>query len=93
MPKYKVREGENIVHDNEQYGPGDVLTCTEKQAALLRVDPVEDDSGPTAKELVEQIKTMTDIEELGKLFQGETRTTVKDSLKARIKELKATEKK
>jgi hypothetical protein len=42
MPKYKVREGENIIHDNEQYGPGDTITCTEKQAALLRVDPVEE---------------------------------------------------
>ena len=41
MPKYKVRENENIIHDNVQYGPSDTFTCTEKQAALLRVDIVD----------------------------------------------------
>lgn len=41
MPEYKVREGEHIIHDGESYNAGDTVTCTEKQAALLRVDPVE----------------------------------------------------
>lgn len=44
--------------------------------------------GDTAKELIEKIKTMADVAELGKLFKDETRSTVKDALKARIKELK-----
>ena len=42
----------------------------------------------TAKELIEKIKTMTVVSEIAALFKDETRVTVKDTLKARIKELK-----
>ncbi len=41
MPKYKVREGEHIVHDGKDYNAGDTITCTEEQAKALRVDTVE----------------------------------------------------
>ncbi|MEK6744294.1 MAG: HI1506-related protein [Nitrospirota bacterium] len=63
-----------------------VVETTEK--AKTPPPPVD-----TAKELIEKIKTMTDVAALGELFKGETRSTVKDALKARIKELKDAEKK
>lgn len=58
-----------------------MLVVTEAEASDL-----------TAKDLIEKIKTLSDVAELGELFKGETRTTVKDALKARIKELKAASK-
>lgn len=42
MPKYKVREGEHIIHDNKEHNGGDTVVCTEEQAKMLRVDPVEE---------------------------------------------------
>jgi len=49
MPKYIVREGEQIIHDGKEFNAGDVLTCTEEQAAKLRVDPVTKDEKDAKK--------------------------------------------
>ncbi len=42
MPKYIVREGEHIIHDNKEFNGGDTITLAEEQAKALRVDPVEE---------------------------------------------------
>ncbi len=48
MPKYKVRDGEHIMHDNKEYNGGDAITLTEEQAKALRVDPA-DEAGSRGK--------------------------------------------
>lgn len=69
------------------------VEVTAEELKVLKADPylvvkAAEPDDLTAKELIEKIKTMTDVAALGDLFKGETRSTVKDALKARIKELK-----
>ncbi len=99
MPKYKVREGENIVHDNVQYGPGDMLICTEAQAKMLRVDPVDTKQSPppVEKSLDGNIDTasakiiaMTDAKEIRAYIKGDDRKGVIDAAAARIEAIKET---
>lgn len=72
---------------------------TPAQLKILRAEPklvVENvadvPEDPTAKELIESIKTMDNIKALGEMFKDEKRTTVINALKARVKELKAAQK-
>jgi hypothetical protein len=91
------RGGGDIILPDEEFeaaSPKEAVFLEKVGAAVLIEDKkIEDPKDPTAKELIEKIKTMTVIGEVAALFTGETRTTVKDALKARIKELKAAEKK
>lgn len=43
MPRYRVKDSNHVTHDGKEYPAGDVLDCTEKQAALMphAVEPVD----------------------------------------------------
>lgn len=95
MPKFKVREGEHIQHDGKEFNAGDVLTCTEEQAKLLRVDPVET-ATPALKsmdvnvdEAVAAIAVMADPKEIKKYIKGDDRKGVNEAAELRIEALKA----
>jgi len=72
----------------------DTLKILKAETNLVVVEKAKKAADPppppadTARELIEKIKAETDIAVLGELFKDETRVTVKDALKARIKELK-----
>jgi hypothetical protein len=97
MPKYKVREGEFIVHDNRAYSAGDTLTCSEEQAKMLRVDPLETTTAlPALKsgdvsvaEAAAAIAAMTDAKDIRKYIKGDDRKGVNDAADARLEALKA----
>lgn len=56
MPKYKLKPDACIMHDGKLSVSGDIITCTEEQAALLSVEEItateEKYADMTVKELI-----------------------------------------
>ncbi len=96
MPRYIVREGERIQHDNKEYTGGDVFACTEAQAKLLRVDPADGTASEkkklSAAEAIAAIGECKTADEVKEFFKNEERPSVIDAARAKIKAIKDAEK-
>ena len=88
MPKYKVRDGEHIMHDGKEYKAGDVLTCTEEQAKVLRIDAVSEKKKLSAEEAIVAINACETIDQVKAFFKDEERPTVIQAAKAKIAAVK-----
>lgn len=92
MPKYKVQNGEHIQHDGKDYFEGEIITCKEDQAKMLRVELVEEKSKSTdvkVDEAIAAIGAMTNAKEIAAYTKDDDRATVVKAVADRFAALKA----
>lgn len=87
--KYKVK-GTDIRHNGTLYPEGSEIELADKDAKALSglLEPVQEEKKITAEEKIAMIKAAASIEEVRELLKGESRVTVVDAGKEKIKELK-----